>query len=421
MNRYDLKEFFSQTALFIFPTFVLVNHYISGFTFVLVMIFSCIYLVMNKGNALRCSRSEAIFFLSLSLLATSVVISAVVNEVNFERLGRLTIPVLAIPIYYWYRNKSVNEGALWFGLVCGAIAAGISAIYQILVLDLNNRAGGVIHPITFGDISLVMGFMSVAGSGWFLKHYKWGLLFPVLGLAFGLLASILSESRGGWLAFPAAFGLFAWFSLKHISMIKLLSVLVLILVALSVIYNTPQFKVKDRVNQTVTNLGNYIESNNVDDAARRTSLGIRLEMWKVSWYIFRENPLLGVGWDSYSAQAKKYVSQGLVSKNVAGYPHPHNQFLSALAKGGLLGLLAIILLIGVPLVSICHLLMTDDILPNARRICMAGLVFLLSYIAFALTEAVFERYRLMTFFAFYVTVLMALLQSTKNPEHKHHN
>ena len=90
--------------------------------------------------------------------------------------------------------------------------------------------------------------------------------------------------------------------------------------------------------------------------------------------------------------------------------------MSALAKGGLLGISAVILIFGVPLVMFYRLLFADDTSPEARRMAIAGLVLLLSFMAFALTEAIFGRYRSMTFFAFYLTVLMAFMNSSKKPE-----
>ncbi len=379
------------------------------------MLLGCRYLFAREGTAFTCAREEKIFFISLTLLTVTAVISGVVNDFDFARLDRLSLPMLAIPVYYFYRNNPVNEGALWIGLVGGAVGAGTVGLYQVLAVNAAERADGITNAIMFGDISLAMGLMSMAGSGWFVKQHRWGIIFPVLGLTLGLLASALSQARGGWLALPAAIALFIWISAKHISTARLLSALVLAAVAISVIYHTPQFKVKDRVELTITNWHSYLESDNTDDEVRISSLGIRLDMWKTSWYIFRESPLLGVGWGSYSSRAEKYVAQDMVIERVAAFPHPHNQFLSALAKGGLSGLLAVLLTFAIPLVMFYRLLVSDQASTEAKRFALAGLVFLFSFMAFALTEAVFERSRIMTFFAFYLVVFMALMHSSKNP------
>ncbi len=60
--------------------------------------------------------------------------------------------------------------------------------------------------------------------------------------------------------------------------------------------------------------------------------------------------------------------------------------------------------------------MADDASSEARRMAIAGLVFLLSFMVFALTEVIFRRSRPMTFFAFYLTVLTAFMNSSEKPE-----
>jgi len=413
LNSTNFTKYFSLASLVIFPAFILVNQYLSGLTFILAMLLGCRYLFSRQNNAFTCARDEKIFFISLSLLTVTAVISGIANEFDFARLDRLSLPMLAIPVYYFYRNNPVNEGAFWIGLVCGAFGAGTVALYQVIATNSVDRADGITNAIMFGDIALAMGFMSMAGSGWFIRQHRWQIIFPILGMTFGLLASALSLARGGWLALPIVFGLFLWISAKHLSIARLLTIFAIALIGLSVIYHTPQFKVKNRVNLTITNFNSYVESDNPDDPARNTGLGTRLDMWKSSWYIFQENPLLGVGWGSYRSYTEKYVSQRLVSENAGNFPHPHNQFFSALAKGGLLGLLAVLVTFTIPLVMFHAVLVSDQEPAESKRLALAGLIFLLSFMAFGLTEAVFERSRIMTFFAFYLVVLMALMHSSK--------
>ena len=101
-------------------------------------------------------------------------------------------------------------------------------------------------------------------------------------------------------------------------------------------------------------------------------------------------------------------------ENVAFFPHPHSQYLSALAKGGLFGLLAVLLTFAIPMFLFYRLIASDQGSNETKRFALAGLVFLLSFMIFGLTEAVFERSRIMTFFAFYLVVMMALMNSSRN-------
>ena len=410
MKFYKSIEAFALLALISFPAFILVNRYIAGATFLLSMLLGCLLFIRQRKFLPALSQEEVFFLLSLSLLTCSLLITAAVNQVELTKLDRLIMPLLGIPVYFLYRGLRLSEGWLWCGLAVGAVMAGLVALYQMMPGAGFDRAGGITNPIMFGDISLVMGFMSMAGCGWFFQQRRWVGAMPFVALVFGLLASALSLSRGGWLSLPLALLLLSWFFARRLSWQKMLFAVFFVIAAVALIYQAPQSKVKQRVELTLNNLQAYQESTNVDDPVRLSGLGIRLDMWKTSLHIFAENPFFGVGWGAYAEAAREYVELGLVGESVALFPHPHNQFLSALAKGGVFGLLALLLFMGIPLFLFSRQLLNPAASEETRRVALAAVLFLLSFIAFAVTEAVFERSRMMTFYAFYLLVLMALMQ-----------
>lgn len=397
-------------ALISFPGFILVNQYIAGASFLLLLPLGCLLFFRQGKTSPSLSPEELIFLLSLSLPACSVVISAAVNQVELTKLDRLIMPLLGVPVYFLYRGQKLGEGWLWCGLAIGALMSGLVAIYQVMLSGYIDRAGGITNPIMFGDISLVMGFMCMAGCDWFFGQRRWLGALPFVALVFGLLASALSLSRGGWLSLPLALLLLSWFFARRFSWPKMLVAVFFVVSAVVIIYQAPQSGVKQRVELTLDNLQAYQKSESITDPVRQSGLGIRLDMWKTSLHIFAENPVFGVGWGAYAEAARNYVALGQVGESVALFPHPHNQYLSALAKGGLFGLLAVLLFIGIPLYLFSRQLLNPAASEQSRRIALAALLFLFSFIAFALTEAVFERSRMMTFYAFYLLVLMAMLQ-----------
>lgn len=74
-----------------------------------------------------------------------------------------------------------------------------------------------------------------------------------------------------------------------------------------------------------------------------SSFRCRLMMWKVSGYIIRDHPVLGIGFSNNlfmmkeNFYAAKLFKKGLLSQPVLNDPHPHNLFLQLLVYLGLTG------------------------------------------------------------------------------------
>ena len=121
---------------------------------------------------------------------------------ELDKPSRFLLAAISLLFLLRYPPKPVF---LWTGLALGCFLVGSWSLYQ-KIFEGVARAGGYTNTIQFGNISLLMGLMCLAGMGW-AKEYKnskfWFALLAT-GLAFGLLGSLLSGSRGGWLALPLA-------------------------------------------------------------------------------------------------------------------------------------------------------------------------------------------------------------------------
>jgi len=414
---------FSQSvnflALLILPVGMVAIDNIGGLVFVILFLTGLALIIRGGLKEVYFSKNELAFFISLTLIVVTGVISAIVNDVGMGKVDRLVILPCAIPIYILFKRYPVDEAALWVGVSLGAIIAAIVAILEVLFSAGNIRAGGSTNPIMFGDIALVMGFISLAGMGWFFKFNKAFLLIPIVASVSGILASILSLSRGGWLAIPVVLLLTFCFVMKRLNFKQMLTLLTIFIVITGSVIYAPGLGIKDkvfnRVDQTMVRISGYLESTSIDDPIRSTSVGQRLEMWKTAWLIFKEHPLFGVGWGSYNDQARQYVDKKIVIPLVAEYPHPHSQYFSALAKGGIVGIISVAVLFGISARIYFKGLVSPVSSQKLIRISQAGLIFILSFSIFGLTEAVLERSRIIIFFSFYLSVIMAFFtQAEKN-------
>ncbi len=114
-------------------------------------------------------------------------------------------PLLAAWLLVWLRHVPPSRWGWWSGLIGGGVAVGAIALYERAWLGLARASNGM-NAIPFGDISLLLGALSLIAlieRGQSRERYAawWacGLALAALG---GFSASLLSGTRGGWIALP---------------------------------------------------------------------------------------------------------------------------------------------------------------------------------------------------------------------------
>jgi O-antigen ligase len=101
----------------------------------------------------------------------------------------------------------------------------------------------------------------------------------------------------------------------------------------------------------LTNTQTEIENHNL--AGQQTSAGLRLEFYRNSVTLIKENILFGTGTGSFLHEYKQLAEQqNLISKEVV---NPHNQFLLTTEELGLMGLIALCLFWYIPWQTSKHL------------------------------------------------------------------
>ena len=411
----SINEFLAASAVIIFPASVLVVDKIYGAVFLLVILLGIWQMIAYRKEIFPISKDEKLFFFSLCFVMVTVVITTVVNETDMARADRFLAPLLAFPAYMFFKYNQVEEKYVWIGLLAGTIIAVVVAYFQVFWESLpycsikTPRATGVVNPIIFGDLALLMGVMSLAGLGWFKKIKQWTIFFPILAFIAGILASALSLVRGGWISLPLILLIFILYSARRLSLKINLLILGLFVLTIGTIYLIPQTGVQNRIDSSVANVEAYFDSQKISDRARHTSVGARFEMWRVAWIMFTENPIFGIGWGNFIEKNDELIAKGLSTKHISVFYHPHNQFISALAKGGVLGGVAVIIFYLFPAIAF-YKVIGKSRNPEYHRIALAGLILVIGYIGFSLTESILERSRSIIFFSFYLAVFMALVQ-----------
>lgn len=349
----------------------------------------------NRYSRWRLDREDSVFLLALLVFAAVWVGDVWRTGVWPVGEGKQGVwlplwPVLAALVLMAWRQLTPWSCFWWWGVALGAFLAGGIAAHEYWCLA-RPRVGNGMNPIPFGNLALLLGSLSLAGLV-SLSSARNGLRL-VLGLAVvgGLLASVLSGTRGGWVVFPVL-ALILLFALRatpvrlgsfRAGMVGLVAILVAILLAMSLMPGAP---VKGRLTQGVTNLQDYAGG----DAG--SSLGVRLEMWRAGWQLVKAKPLLGWGEGRLEAQRDEWVEEGRFHPGISRYDQLHSDLVDTFARRGVVGLLSLMALYGVPLwLFWCHWRRGSD--EDSRALALCGVLVVVGFVGFGLSQSMLRDVR----------------------------
>ncbi|MCD2512558.1 O-antigen ligase family protein [Comamonas endophytica] len=304
-----------------------------------------------------------------------------------------------------------RPAAFFWGLVVGTIGGGLTGLWQVHVLQLP-RATGYTNAIQWGNIALLMATLLAVQAGVHWQQLRrWQKPVVVLAVALGLQASLLSASRGGWvalgLALPAVL-VIVWRYRREL-LWKLIAGFAL---ALAVAGAANIGMLSQRMQLAQDEISHYFEESHT-----HSSLGIRLEQYRLAGQLVSEKPLLGWGMLGYIDEMHRRVDAGQYSQSIREYNFIHNEFIDLWVKLGVPG----VLLQAALYVSVLALFW-----PSARRmrrfegaperwrnvlaLRLAGSMVPLMYFSFGLTQHFFVHNSGIVFFVFCVVILWSALR-----------
>jgi O-antigen ligase len=219
-----------------------------------------------------------------------------------------------------------------------------------------------------------------------------------------VLGFMTTQTRSGWVAMPffILIGSILWAG--SFNPRKLILPTVVALVLATTIFASSS-TMRTRFQQGVDQL---VECSSAPNTI--SSMCVRVQLWRASWLMFKENPLLGNGATNlFGPSLKGYADKEIVSRYTVDeqFDEPHNDILYMMAGHGLLGLLAILLLYFAPAWIFVRRL-AEGVPQTARVAAAMGLCVCLGFFAFGLTELMYRGMRTMSFYALMIGWLMAL-------------
>lgn len=309
--------------------------------------------------------------------------------------------LLAIPALLLMLAYPPRAGAIWAGLSVGGMASGGWAVWQKLVEGVD-RASGYTYVIQFGNINMLCAILCAAGLGWAFhqrRAYPWVALM-LLGMLGGVLGSLLSGTRGGWVGIPVVLWVLYRGYGRSLSIKWKLIALAAVLVVGSVAYAVPQTGVQHRVGQAFDDIARY-----ANQEGRTSSLGARFEMWKGAVHLIGERPLIGWGQDGYERRMTEIAEEGVMDPFAATFSHAHNDFIDTAAKRGVIGLLTLLALYLVPMRLFARQLAAPDM--HLRAFAVAGMLLPIAYFDFGLSQVFLYHNSGVMVYAFLLPVLWA--------------
>ncbi|HEV7277739.1 MAG TPA: O-antigen ligase family protein [Devosiaceae bacterium] len=281
-----------------------------------------------------------LFLVAFLLILAVYVITSRPGTTDWLFAFNFTMFVLFVPLQAIFRRHARPGNVLLVAnlALAGAVLAATVALVQIGVLGYHRAEGYGSNPIPSSTTALLLGFLALMG---FLaasgpRRYLY-LLGPVLGIVVVLLAG----SRGPLLGAAALLTL----SLLMIPKNRWLggaALAAVVAIAVAGLLLVPEYF--GRVSRLVPMLEELLSGRPISES----SGSIRFQIFEGSLRAFADSPWIGHGWGAKNAVVDSYLAEPVL---VSPSYHLHSDILTFAVTGGIVGLIAYLLVLLAPLLG----------------------------------------------------------------------
>jgi len=364
----------------------------------LMLILSLVGLAINRDK-LELSKWEKYFVFSFIFYFFVVAVNLWWFDGKLHDLDTPSRLVLVLPIYFFIRKTDIKVDWFIWGVVLGSILAGL---IKFGIIDVHYLSKIVtVQTGSFTLLSSIFALSSLMFVGKGSSTIKNTLLF--VAFASGIVASFMSGGRGVWIAaILSLIFIFIINPMRWSIRLRLSAVLSMIILFYSA-YLIPQTGVKNRIDLALKNTTSWVQNGQAN-----TSSGARLEMWKASFEVIKENPIIGVGEDNYAKHQKRLIEQGRIDKSVGNFLHPHGEYITSLVEQGIIGLLAFIFVLLAPIMFFLNIIKYKLFNYQERALAASGMLIILHFGFYSFTATVFAHQSTTLFFAVFLVIIIGL-------------
>ncbi|WP_395066811.1 O-antigen ligase family protein [Paraburkholderia silvatlantica] len=342
-----------------------------------------------------------------SIAMASPLVAVLVSEIWHARIVSNTLDspsrfLAAVPLFLVLR-QTLGRTLAWSDL---SFALGALASLAILLIapqssGIDRISSRILNPIHYGDIALVLGTLSILSLNWWRKDSLPIRILKIAGLIAGVATSVLTGSRGGWIAVPVltmlVLAVRGQDKSRHWKMLLPIGV-----GAIMVCVFFSSSSVRDRIDDLSSDLAHYKQGQ------KDTSLGIRIQLYKASINIVKRHPVFGLGAHGFHDNMQSFADKGVLTPMAAqlGKGETHNEFFAYLTDYGVIGGMALLSIYVVP----CAIFWKRLNAPSApaSRAALMGLTFVVAFWIFGLTVETFDLKMTVSFYSTLIAILAAL-------------
>ena len=385
---------FIVLLLLLFPIFINSVKILGNFIILLLCILGAYIAISEKKNPLQLKELRVFSWLTIGYFSVMLLSGLIADGIDYEfhHLGRKLHFLLAPLIGLAILQANIPLNRLLSSIKVGLIVIGI--ITTIQWLSGHHRPSGMINANIFGDIAVAMLFLSIVQI--FTEPTKEKIL-SFLAVIFGITAIVLSDSRGSWLSLVILsityIGLIYQPFLQNNKQRKvLLSVFLLIFIG----FIGTQTNIDKRIGIAITEVQKWHSGDNIND-----SNGLRLQMWQAGIMAAKESPWLGYGYRNANKIAAEYALDH--KSTIRNKTHLHNEYITNLVSAGIVGLLALLALLFVPMALFYRKLNEKASYPYA----LMGVLLCVGYATFGFTHIAFGEEHINAFYIFFMGFLFS--------------
>ncbi|QIM69641.1 O-antigen ligase family protein [Basfia succiniciproducens] len=364
------------------------------------------YLIYDliKKRKWQISPDEKWLIYSYGLYFSLFVLSLLIHQGRLKELDSPVKIVFLLTLLLLFSRFPIKFSTLIYAIPMGSMIAGITALIDRFYLHSQMAYAPRIMHIQGGDIAMSLGMFSlVCCIYFFIKQQKKWMLFCLLATLSGMLGSILSTARGGWIGVPFVLCFIFWAYRKYLSRTFFVSVISILVVAVGVAVYIPNTKIMKRINAAQHDITSYVDNKRGSDS---TSVGARFEMWKSAFLMIKEKPVFGWGIEGVNQMRKEHQKQGIISKYASQFTHAHNQYLDDFSKRGVLGFIALLAVFLVPM-RFFRKNLSDRL--EVKVVAIFGMVHVISVMFYCFSQGFFSHNSGNIFYFFPVILFYAVI------------
>lgn len=322
-------------------------------------------------------------------------------DLELSVLDNPTQILLILSVFMFIRTMPINPNVFYNSVLLGAFSCAVIAIYQNYYLNVP-RSYGAGSIIAFGSLSMTLAMMCLTIA--FYNRFSLKTIVFYLGAFLSIYASILSGSRGAWLILVSSLLMVILLNPLKWSFVSRIIGSVLIVILL---FSAYQYKpIQTRVDKAEKELTGYFNEGKVN-----SSVGVRLELWRMAISISSDNILVGIGEGNFKEEIKKRVDKSETNPFLLNMAHVHQEYLSTLMNRGGFGLMSLLFIFLIPLLYFLKNMTSEK--DNRKILSTLGLVLVTSVMTISLSDVYFLQHQNILFYFSFIFILFVLMNENR--------